>query len=403
MGNEAKETKSSTWDEDQAGYCGCASITFLCLLPGISGSTGIADTFISLFILTAVGTAVCCAKKPFLQYLILLLSAAAALYSMSEAWALPLLLLTTAMSSIILPKNGALGVTFVGLMMGIALWFVDEALWTIPFFILPAALIAFISSGTTFWNLLLLGLTLSASGILWHMHDTCRAILFFCWAGMGFFFFTPLIKWVRKIYYYPGLLSFAAAGYLWATDETGRASVLFVLAGLLATMGRTYQNRKKLREKERKQSQPPRSVQAPPKEESSYTVILLLAICLLMGWSMCFIPLSFSSILFFWFVLFLAVFFSSENIYLNILLFVIAISAGGIFYYTHDNTRAGFLFFWAFAELWCIKQATIHYKEQKRIKEQERIKARNKAIAELIAMLQAHAVNKQSELHGKAE
>lgn len=401
MENEAKGKKSSTWDEDQVGYCGCASIAFLCLLPGISGSTGIADTFISLFILTAVGTAVCCAKKPFLQYLILLLSAAAALYSMSEAWALPLLLLTTAMSSIILPKNGALGVTIVGLMMGIALWFVDEALWTIPFFILPAVLIAFISSGTTFWNLLLFGLTLSVSAILWHMHDTCRAILFFCWAGMEFFFFTPLIKWVRKIYYYPGLLSFAAAGYLWATDETGRASVLFVLAGLLATMGRTYQNRKKLREEERKQSQPPRSVQAPPKEESSYTVILLLAICLLMGWSMCFIgntsPLSISSILFFLFVLFLAVFFSSENIYLNILLFIIAISASGIFDYTHDNTRAGFLFFWAIAELWCIKPAIIHYKKQKRIK------ARNKAIAELIAMLQAHAVNKQSELHGKTE
>ena len=350
-----------------------------------------ADAFITFFILFAVGIAFCYVKKPFLKGLILLLSAAAALYFWGEAWALPLLFLTTAMSPIIaLSSNNVLGFSTFGLMMGIALWFVDEALWTIPFFILPAALFALISSRTAFWNLLSLCLTLAVSAILWHMHDTRRAILFFCWAGMEFLFFTPLMKWAGKIYYFPGFLSFAAAGYLWATDEIGRASVLFVWAGLLALMGRTYQNRKKLREEEQKQAQPPRSVQATSPEELPSTFIFMLAICLLMGWSLYFIsPLSFSAILFFLFVCLLAAFFSSESIYLNILLLVIATATSGICHYTHDSTRAGFLFVWALIELGCIKPAINHYKKQKRIKE------RNKAIAELIAMLQAHAENRQ--------
>ncbi|MDE5788617.1 MAG: hypothetical protein K2H79_08805, partial [Bacteroidaceae bacterium] len=317
--------------------------------------------------------AFCYVKKPFLKGLILLLSAAAALYFWGEAWALPLLFLTTAMSPIIaLSSNNVLGFSTFGLMMGIALWFVDEALWTIPFFILPAALFAVIPSRTAFWNLLLLGLTLSVSAILWHMHDTCRAILFFCWAGIAFLFFTPLIKWAGKIYYFPGFLSFAAAGYLWATDEIGRASALFVWAGLLAMMGRTYQNRKKLREEEQKQAQLPRSVQATSPKELPTTFILMLTICLLMGWSLYLMnPLSFSSILLFLFICLLAAFFSSENIYLNIWLLVIAISASGIFHYTHDNTRAGFLFAWALIELGCIKPAIINYKKQKKNQRKE--------------------------------
>ncbi|MDE7165728.1 MAG: hypothetical protein K2O17_01725 [Bacteroidaceae bacterium] len=402
MENKAEETKDSTREEEQAGYCGCTLIALFFLFPSISGSMDMADAFITFFILFAVGIAFCYVKKPFLKGLILLLSAAAALYFWGEAWALPLLFLTTAMSPIIaLSSNNVLGFSTFGLMMGIALWFVDEALWTIPFFILPAALFALISSRIAFWNLLSLCLTLAVSAILWHMHDTRRAILFFCWAGMEFLFFTPLMKWAGKIYYFPGFLSFAAAGYLWATDEIGRASVLFVLAGLLAMMGRTYQHRKKLREEEQKQAQLPRSVQATSPEELSSTFIFTLTICLLMGWSLYFInstsPLSISSILFFLFICLLAAFFSSENIYLNIWLLVIAISASGIFHYTHDNTRAGFLFVWALIELGCIKPAIINYKKQKRIKE------RNKAIAELIAMLQVHAENRQSEAHGKAE
>lgn len=56
------------------------------------------------------------------------------------------------------------------------------------------------------------------------------------------------------------------------------------------------------------------------------------------------------------------------------------------------------------------------YKNRRKLREEERkqpqipqptrsarAKTKNEAIAELIAMLQAHAVNKQSELHGKAK
>lgn len=56
------------------------------------------------------------------------------------------------------------------------------------------------------------------------------------------------------------------------------------------------------------------------------------------------------------------------------------------------------------------------YKNQKKLREEERkqpqipqptrsvrAKTKNEAIAELITMLQAHAENKQSELHGRAE